>query len=224
VIIDNSLSKPDPGGKKVNSKLIHTAGHSLVITLMLGAVLYLGACGPRATDQPVRTEIPATPAVAQLPTPAATANAGSLTDEALKNAEYRLPDLGTFRLRDGQFEYSYGSGATQVNKVGFLQAARGDLDGDGQADAAVTLWATTGGSGIFIYLVAILNEAGSPRQVAADMVGDRVQIQQMSVQGEKIAVVAKAFAKDDPKCCPSLQVTRTYQLKGTALEVVSETK
>jgi hypothetical protein len=147
-----------------------------------------------------------------------------LTGQTLKNAEYRLPDIGIFRLRDGQFEYNYGSGATQVNKVGFLQSASGDLNGDGLADSAVALSATTGGSGNYIYLVAILNQAGQPRQVAEDLVCDRFQIQQLRVEAGKIIVVAKAFAKGDPMCCPSLQVTRTYRLDETALTVESETK
>jgi hypothetical protein len=196
----------------------------LVFTIVAGASFLLGACGPSATAAAVRTTIPATTTPVPVPVAAQTGASGGLTEQALKNAEYRLPDIGTFRLRDGQFEYSYGSSTTQVNKAGFLQAANGDLNGDGQADAAVVLWVTTGGSGTYIYLVAMLDQAGQPRQGGADPVGDRVQIQQLSVQTGKIIVIAKAFAKGDPMCCPSLQVTRTYRLDGSTLKVESETK
>ncbi len=194
------------------------------ITFILGASLLLSACGPTPTAPVVHTDIPATPTAVSVPVAAQTGAPSGLDDQALKNAEYKLPDVGTFRLRDGQFEYKYGSGATQTNKVGFLQAAYGDLNADGQPDAAVALWVTTGGSGTNIYLVAMLDQAGNPQQVAADLVGDRVQIQQLSVQAGKIILAAKAFAKGDPMCCPSLNVTRTYALDGTTLKVESETK
>jgi hypothetical protein len=153
------------------------------------------------------------------------AAAGSgVSETALLNGQYRLPDIGSLRLTDGQFSYAYGSGATQVNKVGYLTSALGDLNGDGKPDAAVILWANTGGSGTFVYILAVVDQGGQPTQVAAELLGDRIQMGPLAVKDGQIVASVKAFAAGDPQCCPSQQVTRTYQLDGTALKVVSEVK
>ena len=55
----------------------------------------------------------------------------------LKNATYTLPDLGEVLLMDGAYEHQYGEGASMVNTVNVIGLALGNLDGDGNDDAAV---------------------------------------------------------------------------------------
>ena len=165
---------------------------------------------------------PAKPSQATTTTPAA--GPASLTEAVLKNAKYELPDIGAAQLKDGSFEHKYGDGATQVNKVGYTQAVLGDLNGDKADDAAVILWANTGGSGTFIYLVAVANQNGAPQQVAAQLLGDRVKVQNLAVQNGQIVINVLSFGQNDPMCCPSQLVIRTYRLEGGALKVVSEVK
>ncbi|MBI2942499.1 MAG: hypothetical protein HYY04_18880 [Chloroflexi bacterium] len=141
-----------------------------------------------------------------------------LTENALKSARYQLPDLGEFQLRDGAFEQKYGEGASQVNKVSFQTVAIGDLNGDRAGDAAVILWHTGGGSGTFVYLVAVANQNGAPQQVATDLLGDRVKIKALAVQDGKIVVEMVTFGPRDPRCCPSQGETRSYRLEQGALK------
>ena len=92
--------------------------------------------------------------------------------------------------------------------------AFGDLDADGIDDAAVILLTAGGGSGAFCDLAAVLNEQGQPRNVDTVSLGDRVVIEALSVEGGKIMVTMIAHDADDPLCCPTMQVTRTYELDG----------
>lgn len=143
-----------------------------------------------------------------------------LTEAALTEAQYDLPDLGAIRLQAGRFERKTGSGATQVDQVFFQAAGFGDLDGDGNTDAAAVLAVQSGGSGSFYYLAAMLDRAGEPEQAGAALLGDRIQLQSVTIQDSLIVVKMKAHTADDPMCCPSLDVTQTYRLADGALELV----
>jgi heat shock protein HslJ len=195
----------------------------LLSVVLAGLMALTGACAPPVEPvvaPPVATATPPPPEPS--PTPESPA-AEPLTEEILRNSAYELPDLGTITLIDGEYEEQYGEGATQVNKAGLIQAALGDLNGDGRDDAAVSLWWSGGGSGTFIYLVVAVDQDGAPQQVAAEFLGDRVPVQSLTIEQGHLLVEAKGFAPDDPMCCPSLQVTRIYRLSAEALEVVEET-
>ena len=128
-----------------------------------------------------------------------------------------MPDLGAIQLVDGAYEDKYGDGATQVNQVGFLSAALGDLNTDAADDAAVVLWMNTGGSGTFIYLAAMVDVGGIPVQADIGMLGDRAQVEQMAIDSGVITVDILTHGPDDPMCCPSQRVTQTYQLQDGKL-------
>jgi hypothetical protein len=193
---------------------------SLSLALVLLATV-LSACAPTGAGR--SNLLPATSPTAA-PSAISTAPSLPLSEATLKNATYTLPDIGAVQLKDGSFEHKYGEGATQVNKVGYMQAALGDLNGDKADDAAVILWANTGGSGTFIYLVAVVNQNDAPQQVAAQLLGDRVKVQNLAVQNGQIVINVLIFGPNDPMCCPSQLVIRTYRLEGGALKVVSEVK
>ncbi len=93
----------------------------------------------------------------------------------------------------------------------------GDLDGDGQTDTAVLLAANTGGSGTFIYLAAVALRDGRPVNPATTLLGDRVQVKSLSIDNGQIAVTLLTQGPDDPQCCPSQEVTRTFRLSGDQL-------
>ena len=218
---------------------------SLLARLLVAPVL-LGACATPVASDRAAAPAPASPAMALLeptivptlsPTTVAAQSvmlegkhtetlpaATGMSETSLKNAEYHLPDVGTFRLHDGTFEHQYGSGATQVNRVGLLQAEPGALDSSGKQGAVVFLWVNTGGSGTFVYIVAMTEQDGQPQQMAVDLLGDRVQVHSTSINDGQIVVNVGAFSPSDPLCCPSQQITRTYKLDGNRLQVVSEVK
>jgi hypothetical protein len=145
----------------------------------------------------------------------------ALTVEALRNAEYRseLAQGGVARLTDGQYEQEIVPGS--ASKITILmmpdKVAFGDLNGDGVDDAAVILASSGGGSGTFISLEAVINEAGTPKDVASASLGDRVQINSVVIAGGKVTVDMITHGPDDPLCCPSVQTTRTFQLQNDTL-------
>ena len=155
---------------------------------------------------------------------ATSASSSNLTEAVLKNTRYELPDLKTVQLVDGKFESKYGEGASQVNRGELTRMALGDLNGDGAQDGVVILSVNTGGSGVFVYMLVVVNQNGAPLQVAAELLGDRVNVQNLVVKEGQIVLNALGFAPGDPMCCPTQSVIRTYRLQGDTLQVVSEVK
>ena len=174
--------------------------------------------GPQGLQQRLNAErLPWEPA---LPAPTATQR---LTLEQLRNAEYRLPLLGDqdtpIRLVDGMGTLVYGEGATERETVGLIDdgVAFGDLDGDGNADAAVAVYTSGGGSGTFIYLVAVLDRDGAPSQAARAYLGDRVRVESLSISDGQVRAQILAHGPQDGLCCPSLRTTGTFTLRGDRL-------
>ncbi len=155
-----------------------------------------------------------------LPAPTATQR---LTLEQLRNAEYHLPLRGDedtpIRLVDGMGTLVYGEGATERETVGLIDTAVafGDLDGDGNADAAVVVYTSGGGSGAFIYLVAVVDRDGAPSQAARAYLGDRVRVESLSISDGQVLAQILAHGPQDGLCCPSVRTTSTFTLNGDRL-------
>jgi heat shock protein HslJ len=85
-----------------------------------------------------------------------------------------------------------------------------------------------GGSGTFYDLAYLTLKEGKPRHVASAFLGDRVQIQALSVEDGEMVVKMIAHGDDDPMCCPTLQTVARYALQEgelvqTAIEAEGET-
>jgi len=145
--------------------------------------------------------------------------AAPLTEESLKNAEYQgiYPEVVT--LTDGQYEGEpFVEGGASRPTVTFVQPyAAGDLDDDGVDDAAVLLVEDSGGSGSFVYLAAVLNRDGQPENVATTILGDRAQVEELSIESGRISVKMLTYGPEDPMCCPSQESQETYTLEGSEL-------
>jgi hypothetical protein len=139
---------------------------------------------------------------------------GQLTENVLKHTTYHIGELGTIRLNNGVFKHQYGKGATQMNLVTLEKIAFGDLNGDGSGDAAVILAWQNGGTGTFKYLVAIQNSSGLPQQIDSILLGDRVQIEGLSIASGAVALEMVTQAPSDPMCCPTQQVKQSYILRA----------
>ena len=74
-----------------------------------------------------------------------------------------------------------------------------------------------GGSGTFYDLAVVMEEDGQPVNVATHSLGDRVEIQALSIVGNEIIVEMVNQGPDDPMCCPTQQVVQTYALEGDQL-------
>ena len=109
----------------------------------------------------------------------------------LRNATYpsEFPRSKQAALNDGIYEEEIVPGAATrlkielANIVGF-----GRLDNDASIDAAVVLISSPGGSGTFINLAAVLNEGSRPVPVTSTLLGDRVAVRPIRIEGQKIKV------------------------------------
>ncbi len=191
----------------------------ICMALLLAALAILANCSPTVAD--------ATPTAG----PEAPANGISeaidrqiapLTEEALWNGTYLLRELGEVQLVDGEYRHAYGEGASMVDLVTLQTAAFGELNRDGLDDAAIILWHSGGGSGAFAHLVVVVNENGTPRQVGAEFLGDRWQIDSLAIEGNQVVLTALTHGPDDPMCCPSLSATLTFAVKDGALVKAGE--
>ena len=119
----------------------------------------------------------------------------------------------SFTLVDG----TYQSG-TDTSQPGYFQAtmsdkvAFGDLNGDGVGDAAVSIGLSMGGTGVFEYVVALLNQDGQPVQGGYYYVDDRARIDALTIADLRIVADATVHGPNDPMCCPTLPVQASLQL------------
>jgi hypothetical protein len=148
--------------------------------------------------------------------------ASELTLNALRNATYQGIYDEPVQLVEGGYEgepFVPDSASRPI--VTFVDAegyyAFGDLNGDGARDAAVILAENSGGSGVFIYLAAVVSQDGTPSNVATQFLGDRVQLQSLEIDQGQIVVTMVTQGPDDPMCCPSVEVTLRYRLEDDQL-------
>jgi heat shock protein HslJ len=196
-----------------------TLGIVLATLLILVAVTACAAPSPTATPEPTATPVPTDTPV---PLPTATSTpVPSLTLEMLQNATYpsEWEKSGTITLTDGRYEGEpfVEGGASRLVVTLIEPVAFGDLDDDGVDDAAVILAANAGGSGTFISLEAVRNEGGEPVHLASYPLGDRVRIESLAIEGGQIVLEMITHGPNDPMCCPTQQVVRTYALRGGEL-------
>jgi hypothetical protein len=202
-----------------------------VLTCLVILVSLASAC---AANEPAAPSLPPTGTAAQTAPPTASPPTEApppsptsqpvLGAEALKNMTYlldvvsgALPDSqGKVALVDGAFEQPLPGSAGRVI-VNHIKEARGDLNGDGLEDAVALLAINTGGTGTFINLAAVLNEAGNPRQAAIRFLGDRVEVQSLAIEDGVVKVKAITQGPEDPLCCPTLEVNEEYRLQGGRL-------
>ena len=213
-----------------------------IFSLLLALAMLASACSPAKMEiaptlppvpTAVPTQVPTIPAPTASIPPAPTAIptqiptslpptqvTSALTIDVLKNAEYKLPQSNkTVKLAGGSFKA--GSGADYVDANLLDKVAFGDLNGDGRPDAVVLLAENAGGSGTFISAVVILDENGQPVQSGSALIGDRVKITSLTIQPDrKIVLTGTIHGPNDPMCCPTFQVTETYQLSKSGLELV----
>lgn len=197
------------------------------IAILCVFLVFLVGCAPAGflqgaaeTQVPVPSTPTSKPATAEVPTdtsqPVETPLPG-LSLEMLKNFTYAVPDFNiNAALQDGAFD----NGEVRVQLV--EPAAFGDLNGDGLADAAAVVIVDPSGSGTFFNLVALLNQNGAPAQAAFSYIGDRQGILNLEIMDGQIKLDYVTQGPEDPLCCASEHMVRTYRLVGNTLEITSE--
>ncbi|MBM3152008.1 MAG: hypothetical protein FJZ96_07380 [Chloroflexi bacterium] len=194
------------------------------LPVLLALALALAACNPASVPD-------ADPAIADTPPDAAPLPSAGLSEESLRNAEYIIVEDDQpylVRLVDGR--YQYGSDPLAEDYVSISvgdQFFFGDLNRDGVDDAIVLLIESYGGTGVYLSLAAVLDEAGRPNHVSSAFIDNSPVIYALSIQNGEIHLQAVVHGPEDEACCPSLAQTRTYRLgpHGLALtQLTSETE
>jgi heat shock protein HslJ len=155
---------------------------------------------------------------ARLASYVAKAEAAGLSDEALRNMEYssEFTQSGVAPLTDGEYREQAAPGSATETIVTLTDyIARGQLNG--QEAAAVILVTDPGGSGTFYDLAVVVEQDGQPVNVATTLLGDRVQINALSIENNEIVVDMVTHGPEDPMCCPTQNVVQTYTLQGDQL-------
>jgi heat shock protein HslJ/uncharacterized protein YraI len=144
---------------------------------------------------------------------------GGLTPETLANMTYQSDwtQSGTATLQNGQYSEAVAPGSATQTKVMLTEyLAFGELDG--QIGAAAILVTDPGGSGTFYELAVVVERDGQPVHVASAPLGDRAQINSLTIQSNGIIVVDMiTHGPEDPMCCPTQQVVRGWALQRDRL-------
>jgi hypothetical protein len=97
----------------------------------------------------------------------------------------------------------------------------GDLDGDGDDDAIVVLTEQLGGSGIFVYLAAVVETDGVLSNVATVLLGDRVGISSLEIDNGTVVADLVVAGPGDTACCPTHKERGVWRLEGRQLREIS---
>jgi hypothetical protein len=171
---------------------------------ILAIILFLTGC-----NFPVAFTATPEPTLESIPLPA-------LTLGGLQNATYLAPSYNmSVALTDGKYET--GSGLDFFSTVMQPEVAFGDLNADGLEDAAILLAENQGGTGVFVSLIAVLNQNGQPVQVGSAFVDDRPIINSLVIQDGAIVLAATIHGPNDPMVSPTFPVSKTFQLGETGL-------
>jgi hypothetical protein len=135
----------------------------------------------------------------------------------LKNFTYWFKDFNIqVTLKDGIFSND------QIQCQLIEPAGLGDLNGDGQEDAAVILAIKSGGSGTFYDLIAILDQNGTLVQSGFSYIGDRQIVNNLEIVKGRMILNYITQGLNTPLCCPNEHRLRSYLLENSVLRLVSE--
>jgi hypothetical protein len=125
-------------------------------------------------------------------------------------------DSGQYDLADGAYE----EGDMHVSMTGFV--AQGDLNGDGQDDAAVVLSSNPSGSADFYDLHVVISETGVLSALAPVEIGDRIEMEDLRIDNGEIIVNATIKGPNDADCCPTQLVEQHYAVQDGALTLTNQ--
>jgi hypothetical protein len=172
---------------------------------------------------------PALPPAPQATQPAAAAAsptagqvASGLTADQPKNMDVQLvanDKHPIVKLTNGEYKAGTAAGDPNYADVKIVPdfIAFGDLNGDGQGDAAFLLAENYGGSGVFVSLIPVLNQDGKPVQAGSVSIDDRPKITGLEIKDGRINFTGNRHGPNDPACCAAQPVLESYALTKAGL-------
>ncbi len=174
--------------------------------MILGCVYLTSACGH--TNHNTSTASAAAPAPV-------TPDIGTVANVAYRGV-YDKP----VQLQDGRYQgapfVTDGASRPTVTLIDNVFIT-GDLDGDGRQEAVVLLAENSGGSGNGLYLAIVAIRNGVASNVATALVGDRVQVRSIAIDGSAVVLEVIQAGAEDAMCCPSEMARRRFEFDGSAL-------
>jgi len=157
--------------------------------------------------------------------PPVTASTFQPAAQTPRDATYMIDDR-TFTLNGGQamIEAFPGAASKTVIKISG-EPVNGDLDADGDSDAAVLLVETTGGSGTFYHVAAAFNQNGDFVGTRAVFLGDRIVPRQLVIRhGVVLVDYADRHPDEAMATPPSLDVSKYLVAQKGQLEEIQLTE
>ena len=135
------------------------------------------------------------------------------------NATYYLDQKPVVLVKgNSSADTVFGTASKSIINI-FGEPVKGDLNGDGKIDAAVMLVQTTGGSGTFYYVAALINKNGNGEGTNAVLLGDRIAPQNILIKnGQIIANYADRNLGEPFTKQPSLGVSKYLAYDGSVLK------
>ena len=101
----------------------------------------------------------------------------------------------------------------------FDKPAIGDLNNDKENDSAVLLVQDSGGTGLFYYVVSVMNNAGVIKNTNSIFIGDRIEPISIKIRNGKIELVYIDRNTDEPMSAePTVRTVKTFEVKGMILQ------
>lgn len=176
--------------------------HALLVTALL-LLAALGGCSPKNGNDAAAPDKKSTP----LTTVPAMDELGSLSYTGIHDE--------AITLAEGRWEGEPAEdGAASRPMVGLVEDfyLRADLDGEWPAEAVITLWETSGGSGVNSYVAVVARRDGRAVNIGTALIGDRVQLRAGRIVDERIELDLVQQGPNDPACCPAETVTRIWEM------------
>ena len=128
---------------------------------------------------------------------------------------------GKIRMKDGLREILAVPGsAAKVRTSVKGDPVFGDIDGDGEDDAAVILVHDPGGSGTFYYIGIVLNASQGNKENQTVLIGDRIALELVTIFDGAVIVRYLRRRSDEPMSAePTMEKTVTIRLNHGRLEV-----
>jgi hypothetical protein len=138
------------------------------------------------------------------------------------NATYSI-EGHPVHLQDGRSEMATTShSATTMKARAYGKTVYGDLNGNGNEDAAILLIHDLGGSGTFFYVAGALNIDGKYQGTNAVLLGDRITPRDLQIQNGVLIVKYADRRPGEPMTAPpSVLISKYLILKGAQLESVA---
>lgn len=120
-------------------------------------------------------------------------------------------------LDDGEYRENADGGSSGDLRIRFVEHAAGDLDGDGDEDAAVVLVEEAGSDRLY-RVHALLADGDSLRDVASRLLGDRIEVRGVRIVDDLIATDLVIRSPGEPVSAPpTVPATLGFALTGKGL-------